>query len=67
LRGGSWVEVIGKECRGAKDHCRNRRFPSRYRYLSRPQGAEKVVANAIFMENPSDEQFKKLKDDFRKI
>lgn len=29
--------------------------------------AEKVVANAIFMDNPSDEQFKKLKEDFRKI
>lgn len=29
--------------------------------------AEKVVADAMFMENPSDEQFKKLKDDFRKI
>ena len=28
---------------------------------------EKVVANAIFMDNPSDEQFKKLKEDFRKI
>lgn len=29
--------------------------------------AEKVVANAIFMDNPTDEQFKKLRDDFRKI
>jgi iron(III) transport system substrate-binding protein len=29
--------------------------------------AEKVVANAVFMENPSDEQFSKLKEDFRKI
>jgi len=29
--------------------------------------AEKVVANAIFMDNPSDEQFKKLKEDFRII
>jgi iron(III) transport system substrate-binding protein len=29
--------------------------------------AEKLVANSIFMENPSDEQFKRLKDDFRKI
>jgi ABC-type Fe3+ transport system substrate-binding protein len=29
--------------------------------------AEKVVANALFMDNPTDEQFKKLKDDFRKI
>jgi ABC-type Fe3+ transport system substrate-binding protein len=29
--------------------------------------AEKLVANSIFMENPSDEQFKKLKDDFRKM
>ncbi|MDP2601840.1 MAG: extracellular solute-binding protein [Deltaproteobacteria bacterium] len=29
--------------------------------------AEKVVANAIFMDNPSDEQFKKLKEDFRRI
>jgi iron(III) transport system substrate-binding protein len=29
--------------------------------------AEKVVANAIFMDNPSDEQFKKLKEEFRKI
>jgi ABC-type Fe3+ transport system substrate-binding protein len=29
--------------------------------------AEKVVANAIFMENPTDEQFKQLKEDFRKI
>ena len=26
--------------------------------------AEKLVANSIFMENPSDEQFKKLRDDF---
>jgi hypothetical protein len=38
--------------------------PAIYPYL---KDAEKVVANAIFMENPSDEQFKKLKDDFRKI
>jgi hypothetical protein len=44
--------------RGAKNHCRNRRFPSRY--LSLLKDAEKVVAIAIFME-------KKLKDDFRKI
>jgi iron(III) transport system substrate-binding protein len=29
--------------------------------------AEKLVANSIFMENPSEEQFKKLKDDFRKM
>jgi ABC-type Fe3+ transport system substrate-binding protein len=29
--------------------------------------AEKLVANAVFMENPSDEQFSKLKEDFRKI
>jgi hypothetical protein len=29
--------------------------------------AEKVVPIPIFMETPSDEQFKKLKDDFRKI
>jgi iron(III) transport system substrate-binding protein len=29
--------------------------------------AEKVVANALFMDNPTDELFKKLKDDFRKI
>jgi iron(III) transport system substrate-binding protein len=29
--------------------------------------AEKVVANSIFMDNPTDEQFKKLRDDFRKI
>jgi len=29
--------------------------------------AEKLVANSIFMENPSDEQFSKLKEDFRKI
>jgi len=29
--------------------------------------AEKVVANALFMDNPTDEQFKKLRDDFRKI
>jgi iron(III) transport system substrate-binding protein len=28
--------------------------------------AEKLVANSIFMENPSDEQFKKLRDDFRR-
>jgi len=29
--------------------------------------AEKLVAHAVFMENPSDEQFSKLKEDFRKI
>lgn len=29
--------------------------------------AEKVVANAIFMENPSEEEFKKLQAEFRKI
>jgi iron(III) transport system substrate-binding protein len=29
--------------------------------------AEKVVANSVFMENPSDEQFSKLREDFRKI
>ena len=28
---------------------------------------EKLVAHAVFMENPSDEQFSKLKEDFRKI
>ncbi len=29
--------------------------------------ADKIVANAVFMDNPTSEQFKKLKDDFRKI
>jgi len=29
--------------------------------------AEKVVANAIFMDNPSEEEFKKLQAEFRKI
>ena len=29
--------------------------------------AEKVVANAIFMDNPSEEEFKKLQSEFRKI
>lgn len=29
--------------------------------------AEKVVANAIFMDNPSEEEFKKLRAEFRKI
>ena len=29
--------------------------------------AEQVVAHAVFMDNPSDEQFTKLKEDFRKI
>jgi len=29
--------------------------------------ADKIVANAVFMDNPTSEQFKKLKEDFRKI
>jgi iron(III) transport system substrate-binding protein len=29
--------------------------------------AEKVVANAIFMENPSEEEFKKIQAEFRKL
>ena len=29
--------------------------------------AEKVVANAIFMDNPSEEEFKKLRAEFRKL
>ena len=42
-------------------------FPFAPAIYPKLKDAEKVVADAMFMENPSDEQFKKLKDDFRKI
>jgi hypothetical protein len=42
-------------------------FPLAPAIYPKLKDAEKVVANPIFMETPSDEQFKKLKDDFRKI
>ena len=29
--------------------------------------AEKVVANAIFMDNPSEDEFKRLRAEFRKL
>jgi hypothetical protein len=54
----------GKKCRGAKE---TGDFPLATAIYPSLKDAEKVVGNAIFMENPSDEQFKKLKDDFRKI
>jgi iron(III) transport system substrate-binding protein len=42
-------------------------FPLSPGIYPKVKDAEKVVANAIFMDNPTDEQFGKLKEEFRKI
>jgi hypothetical protein len=50
-----------------KDYRRKRDFPIAPGIYPNLKDAEKLVAHAVFMENPSGEQFSKLKEEFRKI